>query len=314
MRLPLSLQYLSMQKTFKGLAWELIIVDNNSDDHTSEVAENAWRLFDVNTPIRLIHEAKPGLSFARITGVNTAKYDIIIFCDDDNLLDRNYLQLAFDIVNRTINRGYGIWGGKTIAFFDDTTKVPAWFENEKANYVVGKQGLSSGDISNRGYVWGAGMIILKHLFLQVTDYKYPLLLTGRESYNLTSGDDSEICLRSLIMGYKLYYDELLILKHYISEDKLTQEYNFRLKQGFLHAHPLLNKYSLFVHYISGQGFLKRLYYTGIYSVKYFLSIFQLRKLTLHDTLVIHALFPVRFNDHDFWLMHELLKQRLKPSP
>ena len=310
-KLPGALKHLAAQVTDDTLNWEVILVNNNSTDDTVEIAKQLWRSLGSKKNLSIISECTPGLSNARNAGVKAALFDIIVFCDDDNLLADNYLQRAYELVCNTAPSGYVIWGGRPIEYFDVDTAIPDWFEKEKENYVVGEQGIVSGDISNRGYVWGAGMVILKALYLKIINQQLPTLLNDRTGVVLSSGGDSEISLRMLIAGYKLYYDENLILKHYISKEKLTKEYNNELISGFRSANLLLNKYKIFIHYISNRNFLHRLYYSCIYSAKYFLSIAGLRSLTDHDTTVLGALFQNRFHDTDFDLMRSILRLRNK---
>jgi len=70
-----------------GLAWELIIVDNGSSDHTAEVVES----FASQIPVRCVREDKAGLSNARNRGVDEAKGDYICWTDDDVKLDPKWL-------------------------------------------------------------------------------------------------------------------------------------------------------------------------------------------------------------------------------
>jgi hypothetical protein len=119
-------------------------------------------------------------------------------------------------------------------------------------------------------------------------------------------------MRSLILGYKLYYDEHLIVKHYIPQHKLTSSYNEGLKKGFSASGAILNKYTIFIYYVLRKNALALFYYKGIYKLKYFLNNLRLRKLTAHDTLALHALLPgKKFYDPDFDKMHELLQLRTK---
>ncbi|HVX25703.1 MAG TPA: glycosyltransferase [Parafilimonas sp.] len=309
-RLPLALKHLAHQKTPAALCWEIIIVNNNSNDNTVETAQAVWRSLSPGRSLKIIDEKRPGLIFARIAGVKTAQYDIIIFCDDDNLLCENYLHYGYELVRRTRNDGYAIWGGKPAACFEPGSVIPDWFEAEKSNYVIGAQALENGDVSSRGYVWGAGMIILKEVFLKVTGDDLPLLLVGRKENVLLAGDDSEICYRCLIIGYKLYYDENLKLKHYIPAYKLTADYNEGLKKGFSISGAILNKYAAFVYYISGKTYWQRLFYKSVYSLKSILDRLKLRSLTTHDQTALLALFNKKTNyDADFKIMHDLLQQK-----
>jgi len=311
-RINLALKYLLKQKTADTLEWEIVLVDNNSSDNTVEIANQTWQSFKNNIALRVITEPKAGLSNAREAGVKAANYDVIIFCDDDNLVAENYLQRAFNLVQITGKLGYGIWGGKTIAFFDDNINVPAWFDAQKSNYVVGEQARYSGDISKRGYVWGAGMIIVKSLYLKLINDKLPVLLKDRTGEVLSSGGDSELSLRSLIAGYKLYYDADLILHHYIPAIRLTKTYNERLTHGFAAASTVLNKYKIFIYYVSERNLFSRLYYSGVYISKYLFSKLHIKKLTAHDNTVLHALFRNKtFYDADFNLMRGIFETRNK---
>lgn len=65
------------------LNWEVLVVNNGSTDNTGEVVTE----FEQLLPIRLISEPKLGLSKARNTGVENASGELIIFFDDDVLVD-----------------------------------------------------------------------------------------------------------------------------------------------------------------------------------------------------------------------------------
>jgi len=301
------LEYLAKQKTAADLNWEIIVVDNKSTDGTAASAWDMWKSSGCVIPLKIVTENKPGLNYARQAGVKAADYDIIIFCDDDNLLTADFVQSGYHLVQKTKNEGYGIWGGTPIACFDENVTIPDWFEKEQSNYVVGKQGDKTGDISYRGYLWGAGMIILKNIFLSVINEEVPLLLTDRVGSNLSSGGDSEISLRALIAGYKLYYKEDLLFKHYIPTSRLTVDYNNKLKKGFQLSDRILTKYWAFLYYVSGKNFLHRFFYSCVYLSKYYMNKINARKLTDHDKTVLSALFKKKFPDADFDLMRQLLK-------
>lgn len=78
-----------------GLAWEFLLVDNGSVDHTAAVAASyADRL-----PIRCVREETPGLSNARNRAVAEARGAYICWTDDDVLIDSDWLAAyaeAFD--------------------------------------------------------------------------------------------------------------------------------------------------------------------------------------------------------------------------
>ncbi len=61
---------------------------------------------------------------------------------------------------------------------------------------------------------------------------------------LSTGDDFEYCKRLLLWGYKLWYDEKMVLQHFIPKERLTVDYRERLMQGILDAGIILNTYDL----------------------------------------------------------------------
>jgi glycosyltransferase involved in cell wall biosynthesis len=149
-RLPVTLKHLSQQNVDLVIPWEVIVVDNNSSDNTANIALSYWNASKTNTPLRVIEEKMPGLSFARKAGVQSAKYKLSIFCDDDNWLTHNYLQVAYTIMEKEPK--IGILGGQCLARTENDS--PAWFKDKKEYYAVGKQNSVTGDISFRGYVLG----------------------------------------------------------------------------------------------------------------------------------------------------------------
>jgi len=75
---------------------ELVVVDNNSTDETADIVR---QFSDGPLTVRRVHEAKQGLSFARNTGICTAKGKLIAFTDDDVVVDRGWIasvQRAFE--------------------------------------------------------------------------------------------------------------------------------------------------------------------------------------------------------------------------
>lgn len=253
-RLQPTLEHLVKQELKPQLNFELVIVDNNSTDNTSELAMNIWKSFNTEINLTVVQEHVSGLSHARKTGVNTAKGEIIVFCDDDNWLDDNYLQIAFDFM--TNHPQVGVLGGKGMAV--SSIKFPDWFPTYQGDYAVGVQALESGDVSSRGYVWGSGMVVRKNEILSLYNAGFNGSLTGRKGSDLQAGDDSEICKWYLIVGKSLYYNELLIFRHFIEAFRLTTEYNKKLNHGFSQSYKALNHYNFIINLLKRKrmSFLK----------------------------------------------------------
>src|SRR6185437_15848637 len=98
-RLAPTLEHLYKQKNIPLSSWEVIVVNNCSTDDTAPVAAQIWDSFPSHKPdFRVVDEQTPGLSSARQRGIDESRYGFVVFCDDDNWLDENYLSIALNIM------------------------------------------------------------------------------------------------------------------------------------------------------------------------------------------------------------------------
>ena len=243
-RLPKTLFHVATQKIQHNQPWEVLLIDNASTDLTALVAEQAWQRLGSPAPLRIILEKKHGLSNARRAGVLEAKYDVIVFCDDDNRLSAGYLDCAIRIMNA--HPEVGVAGGRHSVICENDIDVPDWFYSYANSFAVGVQALRSGDITFRGYVWGAGMVLRASFLRKMYERDLQPLLTGRLREQISSGDDSEICKWYILGGYSLWYDEDLRLSHYMPISRLTPDYLLRLHEGFRASSRVLKAYDLFI--------------------------------------------------------------------
>jgi len=214
-RIKSTLEHLAQQELF-GLKAELILVDNNCSDETVIISEKVWTNCNRPFPFINLNEPNPGLSFARKTGLLAAKGDIVIFCDDDNWLDKDYLLNAFQIMNR--DRNIGVLAGQSIAVSD--IEIPNWFYTYYCLYACGVLSLESGDVTSRKWVWGAGMVVRKNVMLEMYS-RFRHITTDRKGTDLSSGGDVEICLWHVLSGFKLWYSAELFFKHYMPPSRLV---------------------------------------------------------------------------------------------
>ena len=241
-----TLEHLAKQEVRENIMWEVIVVDNASNDNTKEVAYAIWRELDVAVPLIVVSELTPGLVNARIRGVKTANYEYLLFCDDDNWLREDYIQNAVDIMND--NSTIGVLGGQSL--LAPHIKAPEWWEEHQGNYAVGKQLSVTGYANQRGFVYGAGMVTRKGIAKKVFDPQYPLLLVGRKGNQCLSGEDWEYCQRTLLLGYNLFYHENLFYWHDVSADRLTIEKLSALLKSFELAEPINQRYEYIRKYYS----------------------------------------------------------------
>ena len=155
LRLPKTIKHIALQQVRKDIPWELIIIDNNSTDGTSDSALIEIEQYDIlSDKFRIIKEKQAGLSHARKTGVFNSKYEYLIFCDDDNWLDENYIFTSY--YKMLTSNDLGAIGGLGTATFE--IPEPDWFKKYQTYYAVGPQtnGNPPNDLNE---VYGAGMVV-----------------------------------------------------------------------------------------------------------------------------------------------------------
>jgi glycosyltransferase involved in cell wall biosynthesis len=215
-RISETLQHIFKLIVPESLSCEILLIDNCSTDNTQVVAGQVNKEFNhKKIDFRIIEERNPGLSEARKRGVAESKYDLLLFCDDDNHLDDDYLIAAVDIFIRNLEVGIvGGWCKPKLPFYPGK-----WIE---ANYTALACEPSPGKERFVDWVFGAGMVVRKRVFSDLQINGIRLLLSDRIGLKQASGGDAEICRLARFLGYKVYYSPDLILHHSISSNRLTR--------------------------------------------------------------------------------------------
>lgn len=129
--LPATLQ--NLEKTMETLPWkgEVVVVDNNSTDRTSEVAKSMGA--------RVVFEPYNQISKARNTGAKEARGRYFVFLDADTLLDARLLQKSLE----NLDTGQCSGGGSLISF---DAQGKAWGKHvvNFANGLMKKNNLAAG--------------------------------------------------------------------------------------------------------------------------------------------------------------------------
>jgi glycosyltransferase involved in cell wall biosynthesis len=237
LRLPETIKYLSNLK-IDGFKAEVIIVDNASKDDTADVALKEWEKYahiNNTTDFKVIFEPSPGLSSARIAGAENATGNYVVYVDDDNWLEDVFFINAVRLIKKYPDGG--VFGGLGTPYFENGIE-PDWFEELKGNYAVGPQADHEGDVTfTRGFVYGASSIWEKSTLLKIINQ--PLLLSDRKGSKLTSGGDTELCLRAIIAGRRIIYSDTLKFTHFIPANRLNREYVERMHKDSLEGNLLL---------------------------------------------------------------------------
>lgn len=108
-----------LNQTLDPHLYEIIIVDNNSEDATREVARSYLMLPTHN--VRYTLEPRKGLHFARHAGAKAAHSEILAFTDDDAICDECWIEALLTAFG---DETTGCAGGRIIIQWD--RKPPQW--------------------------------------------------------------------------------------------------------------------------------------------------------------------------------------------
>jgi glycosyltransferase involved in cell wall biosynthesis len=212
--------------------WELLLIDNASTPPLNPDVL-AW-----HPRARLVREPQLGLTHARLRGIVEAQASLLVWVDDDNVLDPDYLEAALKVFEAIPELGAA--GGASQAQY---TEPPLpWYEEGLA--PLGCRDLGDEEIWMRWYPdapayppaapIGAGMVIRKQAIQAWADAvraDSDRLSFGRRGTALSSGEDNDISLTLLRSGWELAYLPQLRLLHVIPAARLTLAYQKRMARA-----------------------------------------------------------------------------------
>ena len=103
-------------QTLPAADWEIVVIDNGSTPPVSVTPPPG------SPSMRVLVEPQPGLTLARIRGIRESRGDLVVFVDDDNLLDPNFLETALRVAASFPQ--IGVFGGRISGEFE--AAPPEW--------------------------------------------------------------------------------------------------------------------------------------------------------------------------------------------
>ncbi|MCG9970424.1 glycosyltransferase family 2 protein [Christiangramia crocea] len=113
--------------------WELIIVDDGSTDHTSEVVTE----FQNDPRIRYVYQKNSGVSMARNRGIDCAQGEYVLFLDSDDEVTSRWLEDFYKIIKDTTEVGIVSCGIKLIKGKDRLPRINKNISNYKYQNIPG---------------------------------------------------------------------------------------------------------------------------------------------------------------------------------
>lgn len=215
-----TLNEISRQSTTLDIDWEVIVVNNNCTDKTTEVVEK--HILSNQFSLRMVMEPVQGLTPARLCGVKESLGDWIAFIDDDCILEPGWLNETAKFILEYPD--CGAIGGKVI--LDWEASPPDFLL--KFGWLFAEQ--NYGEAAKRVQcLVGAGIVISRKALKEV-GWVEKQILQDRVGKKLISGGDVEIGLR-LSAKYDLWYNPKSQLRHRIPEYRMSMSYLKRITFG-----------------------------------------------------------------------------------
>jgi Glycosyl transferase family 2 len=205
--------------------WELLIIDNASEVPLARHWHISWHPI-----VRHIVENEIGVAAARRRGIREARAELIVFVDDDNVLDKTYLTQAV-----RIGRDWpslGTWGSGSIrADFEVKPSEPIIkFLPYLALREVASPQWSNVACCWQAMPWGAGLCVRTPVAVAYCQSceRSSIQISGRSGNSPLSGEDKEIALACCAQGSGFGIFPDLRLTHLIPKHRISEGYIVRL--------------------------------------------------------------------------------------
>ncbi|NJO41596.1 MAG: glycosyltransferase family 2 protein [Cyanobacteria bacterium CRU_2_1] len=224
-RLPDVLEQLRSQLHTETLSWEVIVVDNNSQDRTANIV----RSFQANfpCPLRYSLETQQGSAYARQRGIQEAQSDLIGFLDDDNVPDSNWVVAAYQFAQT--HPEAGAFGSLIQGDFE--VEPPQEFKRILPFLAITERGSKPLCYQSQKKLLppSAGLVVRKKVWLDNVP-KHPVLI-GRVGKDMLAGEDTEVLSYIQQAGWEIWYNPDMKVLHKIPVWRFEKAYLIRLFRG-----------------------------------------------------------------------------------
>jgi hypothetical protein len=221
--------------------WELLLVDNASQEPLSRTFDLKWHPHG-----RHVREDQLGLTAARRRGIKESSGEVVVFVDDDNLLDPDYLEIASKISSKWPM--LGAWGGDIRGEFE--VPPPEWTKSFWEYLAIRRcdRDVWSNSVAPRSESRPAGAgfclrrIVLEKWVELLAQESWRIQL-GRTGKSLMSGEDGDLTLTACEIGLGTGRFTELQMTHLIPASRLNEDYLVQL----VHDVTLSGKLLLAMH-------------------------------------------------------------------
>jgi glucosyl-dolichyl phosphate glucuronosyltransferase len=203
-----------------GSALEVLVVDNGSTDGTLDWIR-ARRPEGDGPALTVLHESRPGKSYAVNRGVAEARGEILLFTDDDVVPEPGWAHALATAMRQTAS-DFAV--GRILPLWE--APPPAWLSPALYGVLaVPDNGASRLHISQgcNEHVMpiGANMAVRASVVKRLGGWRADL---GKLRDTLRSGEDHEFYLRMLAANLRGVYEPSALVRHLVPASRLTRRY------------------------------------------------------------------------------------------
>jgi glycosyltransferase involved in cell wall biosynthesis len=219
-RLPEVLDKLRLQINTESIAWETLVVDNNSNDHTATIVRDYQAIWEQHCPLKYCFEPKQGAAFARQKAVEEARGALIGFIDDDNLPNLDWIAQAVNFAHLYLKAG--AFGSQIHGLLESEPQ----FDLKKLACFLAI--IERGDQAfcyqpaEKVLPPSAGLVVRREVWLESVPRELVLNYKGREE-GLAS-EDIEALIHIQQAGWEIWYNPAMVIEHRIPSWRLEKDH------------------------------------------------------------------------------------------
>jgi len=219
--LAMALESIAASVLPASVAWEVLVLDNNSNDGTPDVVKDFCGRYPGR--FRYVFEPQPGKSYALNAGIRQARGDVLAFVDDDVTVEPTWLRnLTAPLLGGSEWAGAG---GRTRP--DQFESIPSWLALDGPHSLGGvvaalfDLGDAPGELDRPPY--GANMAFRKKMFETYGGFRLDLGPSPCKDV-LRPNEDTEFGRRLMAAGERLQYVPSAVVYHPVSGDRIQKQY------------------------------------------------------------------------------------------
>lgn len=212
-----ALESIARSQMPNSVAWDVLVVDNNSTDATREVVEDFCERYPGR--FRYLLETRPGKSYALNTGIDSSTGKVLAFVDDDVTVEPRWLR------NLTMDLQSGEWAGAAGRILPGNAfEPPRWLSWRHCGGILCAYfdlGDQPTEVDFDHLPYGANMAFRKDAFDKYGGFRVDL---GPRPHSQLRNEDIDVARRFLKGGERLRYEPLAVVYHPVPQGRIKKDF------------------------------------------------------------------------------------------